>query len=574
MRLRKKSASLRSTCITSILFLFHSCATIMAPNGGPKDTTPPKVVRYMPDSAATNYKGSEINIAFNEYIQLKDINNQLIISPPLEEQPDIKLLKYKVLNIQFKKPLKENTTYTLNFGNSIADYNEGNVLDGFQYIFSTGSFIDSLKVSGKVQYAYDHKTEKGILVMLYDVSQYDASALDSLPYKVIPSYFTKTKPDGSFRITNIHEGKYKIFALKDINNNYKYDAESEFIGFSDSLVTAGTKQEIALEMFKETPKKLRMLKADALGYGHIVMVFNQPVENIHLKPLNVSKVPTEIMEYSPKMDSLHYWFEGVGGDSLKLQVSTDDKILDTAEVRLVTKEQATKSPKGEKLKLVCKTNILPGQLQNPIDPVRLFFNHPLKGLEKERNLILKEDTARQKIDLSVSPHGDTLSIMPMKISVQLIKNKLTDVVDTTKTASFGFSEDKNYSLFIPPGYFTDIFGQKNDTIKLGFKTHEQKYYGTLKLKLNVPQGAYVLQLLDSKDVVVKEEQVMDGKTFFYDYLTPGNYKIKLIIEKKPDHQWTPGNYLEKKQPEKVVFYSQPLIIRSDWDLEAEWKPEY
>src|ERR1051326_2289353 len=207
---QKVSVFLRSIRVIRVpLFIsvfvleFNSCATIMAPNGGPKDTIPPNVVKYMPDSAATNFKSREINIAFNEYIQLKDINNQLIISPPLVEQPEIKLVKYRILNIQFKKPLKENTTYTLNFGNSIADYNEGNVLDGFQYIFSTGSFIDSLQVNGKVQYAYDHKVEKGILVMLYDVSQYDASALDSLPYKVIPSYFTKTKPEGSLRTGQI-----------------------------------------------------------------------------------------------------------------------------------------------------------------------------------------------------------------------------------------------------------------------------------------------------------------------------------------------------------------------------------
>jgi hypothetical protein len=227
--------------------------------------------------------------------------------------------------------------------------------------------------------------------------------------------------------------------------------------------------------------------------------------------------------------------------------------------------------------LICKTNVIPGQQFDPSELVLLHFNHPISKKGDFADLFFLEDTVKKRIWCGVSRTEDTLALgLPDTVlKIGTTEPDWGGPKDTIRLVVFkNFKEDKNYKLFIPPGYFTDIFGQKNDTIKLGFKTHEQKYYGTLKLKLNVPHGGYVLQLLDSKDAVVKEEQVEDGNTFFYDYITPGNYKLKLIIEKNSDHQWTPGNYLEKKQPEKVVYYNQPLIIRSDWDLEIEWKPEY
>ncbi len=558
---------------------FTGCAQMLIPNGGPKDDSVPRVVRAIPANASVDFKGKEIRIVFNEYIQLKDVNNQLIISPPLEEQPEIKLIKYKTLSITFKKPLKENTTYTMNFGSAIADYNESNVLDNFQYVFSTGSFIDSLSLSGKVAYAFDHKTEKGILVMLYD----DLS--DSAPYKVLPSYFTKTKPDGSYTINNIRAGKYKVFALKDENRNYKYDAAAlEVIGFADQPVEISKNASVDLELFRELPSTLKLKSKTVLGYGHILFILNKAADHVSVKALNVSSIPTEILEFSKQKDSLDYWFEGVATDSLKLQLLENTVPFDTVNVRLMTKENMNKSSKGEKLKLNVTTNLIEGQKLDLDRDVLFRFNNPVISTDPLRfrmlidSGLIKKNSSETKVF-----HYHTASLDQKEFRIAKLKGELMDAL-VSKNINTGtwdsvfvpvsgpkWQEDHSYEYLIKPGFFTDIFGSKNDSIKIKFKTQEQKYYGTLKLKFKAPKKGYVLQLLDAKETVLKEEYVSDSKDFYYDYLVPGSYKLKVIVESKSDNKWNTGNYLSKTQPEKVIYYSQPITVRSNWDLDVEWK---
>jgi len=218
-----------------LLLFVASCAQVVAPGGGPKDKTPPRILKYTPDSAQLNFNSNKVVMEFNEYVQLKDLNNQLIISPPLEKTPDIKI-KNKTLTIDLSgQKLKPNTTYSISFGNALQDLNEGNAIPDFKYIFSTGSYIDSLTVNGKVRTAFDHKTDKNILVMLY--SEFG----DSIVYKQQPDYFAKTNADGIFKISNVRPGTYKIFALKDEDNNYKYGG-TESIGFVEGTINAADKK--------------------------------------------------------------------------------------------------------------------------------------------------------------------------------------------------------------------------------------------------------------------------------------------------------------------------------------------
>ncbi|MBK5286380.1 MAG: Ig-like domain-containing protein, partial [Bacteroidia bacterium] len=203
-----------------VAFMFFSCATQQAPGGGPKDTIPPKVVHAVPEGYSTNFNSTNIAITFDEYFQVKNLNEQLVVSPPLSSMPEIKI-KSKTLFIHFEDTLKESKTYTFNFGNAISDATENIALDNFQYVFSTGAEIDSEKVSGKVINSFNLEPVKGVAVMLYD------SQKDSLPYLEKPSYFSKTKEDGTFTIKNIARGSYKLFALKEANNNYLFDSRDE-----------------------------------------------------------------------------------------------------------------------------------------------------------------------------------------------------------------------------------------------------------------------------------------------------------------------------------------------------------
>lgn len=545
--------------------LIYSCAQVVAPGGGDKDITPPKVVKYIPDSASLNFKSPYIAVFFDEFIQLKDLNNQLIISPPLENSPDIKV-KNKTLTIDFDKDeiLKPNTTYSISFGNALQDIHENNPIDNFKYIFSTGNFIDSVIVKGKIENAFDHKTNKGVLVMLYT----DFS--DSVIYKKKPDYFAKTKEDGTFQIDNIRTDKYKLLVLKDANTNYKYDSENESVGFIDALIDVSEKKNILIDMFQEPVKKLFLKKTIYNSYGKISFIFNKTADSIRITPLNATFNDTDIfLDYSKNKDTLNYWFRKDDKDSIILQVKNGNKIIDTVEFKIIKKEDALKN-KRNPLKLVV-ANSSGGNMNfdlnsefkvvfnNPLDPV-LFKNN----ISKEINLI--EDT------IPIKDYKNLFYTLEPFNTVS-INNKVIGKDGSTKAVPVVFKENTNYHLFIPPGTFTDIFGLTNDTIKIDFKTREEKFYGTLKLTLDIPvtTGNYIVQLLDEKENIVRESNINKSETLFYEYLHPKKYKLKIIYDTNANYKWDTGNLLQKQQPEKVIYNAEPVNTRPNWDLELEWK---
>lgn len=531
---------------TVVVVFLQSCAQVVMPGGGKKDITPPKVVKFVPDSAQLNFNAREIQIVFNEFVQLKDLNSQLIISPPLKNAPDINI-KNKTLNIVFDKKdtLKANTTYSISFGNSIQDITENNPIDNFKYIFSTGSFIDSCSVKGKVKTGFNHTVEKGILVMLY--SNFE----DSIVYKKLPDYFAKTNDDGTFQINNVREGNYKLVVLRDGNANYKYDGESESIGFIDTPVKATGKENILIDIFQETPKKLFLKKNNYDSYGKIVFVFNKGADSLQINPINYTFKDSDLLlQYSINKDTLTYWFRNIDKDILRLQLKNGNRIMDTLEYKLIVKEDALKSRKN-KLALRVLNNFDGNQTFDLNSKLKLIFNHHIE--KAGESIFLRQDTT-------------------------LIKNKNVPYYFPDNDNSFipydiKLKEATKYHLFIPPGTFTDFFGLTNDTIKMDFKTQEERYYGTVKLKINIPEGKgqYILQLMDDKENLYRESIINAGQTINYDFLHPQQYKLKLIYDDNKNGKWDTGNYLQKLQPEKVIYYTGTITVRSNWDLDLEWK---
>jgi hypothetical protein len=539
-----------------IILLFFSCAQIVNPGGGPRDTTPPKALRYAPDSAALNFKSKQIRILFNEYIQLKDINNQLIISPPLKHQPDVRV-KNKELIVDIEDTLAPNTTYAFNFGSGIADITESNLIDNFQYVFSTGPFIDSLSLSGTVNDAFSLNPEKGVLVMLY--KSFD----DSVPYKKLPNYFAKTKEDGTFRIDNIANGKYKVFALKDANANYLYDDQEERIAFLDSLVDVQKNEKVNLLLFKEIPKKQFIKRAGAPEFGHIFIAFNRPVADLQITPLNFIPKNNDwkIEEFSKNKDTLNLWLPGFEKDSIQFIISDSKKVQDTLEIAIPSK---ISKGRGLPFKLTYKTNV-EGGLMDLNESVRVQFNHPLKGEINQSALTLLEDSVR--IDSNSTIITCTADgFMPISL------------VKRTEKVGYGqhWKENSNYTIQVMKNSVTDIFDLKNDTIKINFKTPELKYYGSLKLNLKVPlHNNFLLWLYDDKgndrSPIHTGYPVKESDALNFELLPPGNYKIRLVYNSNENTGWDTGNYLKHQQPEKVIYYPNTIIIRSNWDLEQEWK---
>lgn len=577
-----------------VFLLIASCAQMVTPSGGDRDNNPPKVVKYSPDSAQLNFNSKIIELTFNEYIQLKDLNNQLIISPPLDKTPDIKV-KNKTLTIDLSQAtLKPNTTYSINFGNALQDINENNPNENFRYLFSTGSYIDSLTVKGKVQTGFDHKNEKGILVMLYEDQN------DSSLYKKEPDYFAKTKEDGSFQIFNIKPGKYKITALKDANANYKYDTETENIAFANGFIDPSEKQNIMLDLFQEAPKKIILKKYFTNSYGKIMLIFNQGSDSLRVLNLsNDRKGVQEFSELSKQKDTLTYWIKNYEKDSLRLQVSNGNKVIDTVEFKMIKLEDALKSKKNPfKLRLL---NSWSGNQNYDLNSeMKLVFNNPIDKFNNNEIIQFKEDTAMfQKDPRNLSYDGDYykqiiyFTYWDNTTTTEDPNNPGKIIVAPTKYSLSRLKENTKYHLFIPPGTFTDYFGLTNDTIKIDFKTREAKYYGSLKLKVNIPeiknaqsliyqekdqgvrkeqiQAKYIVQLLDEKETVVREDEITKSEIINYEYLHPQNYKLKIIIDSNGNGKWDSGDYLKKIQPENVIYNTEAITIRSNWDADIDWK---
>jgi hypothetical protein len=267
-----------------IVILYSGCAKIVAPTGGPKDEQHPLIVKIDPPDYTVNFDSKEISISFDEYIQLKDLNSNLIISPPVEKNPDVKV-KGKTLHIKFEEDLRDSTTYNIYFGNSVQDFNEGNPIENFQYILSTGAYIDSLSIEGQVLNSFNLLPEEGVFVMLY--SEYD----DSIPLKEIPVYISKTNANGIFRINNIRNDQFKLFCLRDLNKNYLFDLVDENIAFTDSLVSF----DLITETTIDTVYKIESSIADSVKYKQdsimtdFIEVDTIPVEELKAKDsLNIN----------------------------------------------------------------------------------------------------------------------------------------------------------------------------------------------------------------------------------------------------------------------------------------------
>jgi uncharacterized protein (DUF2141 family) len=600
-----------------ICMLLFSCAQVVIPGGGKRDTYPPRVVKYSPDSAQLNFNSRIIEITFDEYIQLKDLNAQLIVSPPLEKLPDVNVKNKSVTIDLGKQKLKPNTTYSINFGNAIQDINENNSKENFSYIFSTGNFIDSLKVTGKVQNAFDHKSEKNVLAMLYtDMS-------DSAVFKEQPDYFAKAADDGSFKITNIKEGKYKIVAVKDMNSNYKYDSETETIGFYDSLMNLSNpviipadtsnrpkksvnksdtlknksgqlknptdtlksskgssikepkKKVTTLELFQETPKKLFIKKSIHNYYGKIVLVFNRGSDSITVNNLTKDKKDTqEFVSFSKSKDTLTYWITNFDKDSLRLQVNNGVSIIDTVEFKMLKMEDALKSKRGNNLKLRVTNNFSGNQTFDLNSDLKLIFSQPLASVDSSAKLTFMEDSVSYQNKFPLALFLDS-SLTSLNLGMQKPVS-LPGRLNTDKTSPYinhlPLKENTAYHLFIPPGSVTDIFGLTNDTIKIDFKTRELNYYGNLKLKVNLPRTKenYIIQLLDEKENIIRENIISETGTIAYEYLYPKKYKIKLIVDENNNGKWDTGNYLKRIHAEKVIYNAEEITIRSNWDADIEW----
>jgi hypothetical protein len=562
-----------------LVIFIQSCANPVTPSGGPKDMDPPVMLDADPPLYTKNFSSQRIRIYFDEFIVLKDLLNQLIISPPLNEIPDIKV-KGKSLIINLEEELKENTTYNFYFGEAIVDLTEGNPFSNFQYIFSTGDILDSLSIQGNIYNAMDLLPASGINIMLYP-DHNDTLPFDSLPYYVKPYYISKSGENGDFKLTNLKDDNYLLFALLDMNTNLIYDQPTEQIAFTDSLITpwyikpfipdtlhADTLDQIDttniqkqltgiihdppsdinidLALFKEFDSTQKLLKGSLLKESLISLVFNKGTRNLSIRSLNHDSDDWYIPEYNSKKDTIFYWLRNIESDSLKLEITENDEIFDTIDIR-IRKAEKKGLLKG-KAKADRKLDIAfsPGVTLLLNKPLHLTFAYPIEQFVNDSLVLVEgEDTLQTALSF-------------------------TDEISRKAIINHAWKESTKYQLIIPKGSIYDIHGVTQDSIVKTFNTKNILDYGNLFLNLKLEnEGQYIIQLIN-KDKVIIEHIITQDELLTYSLLDPDDYSIKAIYDANRNGEWDTGNYGLKIQPEKVVYFPIDITIRASWDNEEEW----
>jgi len=540
---------LRDHFLFFILFVLMSCAHVVSPVGGLKDTQPPNVFSCTPANFSTHFKSNQAILQFDEYIDLKNLNDQLVISPFVDVQPEIKV-KRKSIQIDLSKTsIHDSTTYTFNFGNAIVDVNENNILNNFRYVFSTGSYLDSMRISGRVIDYKSLQPVKDALVLLYHKKNGD-----SLPYKTRPDYFTKTSEDGKFELKNIPSGPKKIFALKDGNADFLYNQPGEAIAFSDSLVDPNLHQEVEMKMFTEEISGQYVLKASSPEFGRYVLVFKRSAMSMDISALSASqeKKPWDIKEYSPNKDTVILWNTIKNKDTLfvklhdRLGLMRDTTLPIPVFVQSIGGRQNKKSNQKLKIGVVSSS----ASKQAYFAPLMIESVHPLVSFDANKIVCMEDSVPLKDFQLSY---------------MDSIRRKLL--------FNYKWKQNANYQIKFLPSAFTDIFGHWNDTVNVKIKTSFLEEYGLLNLKMNldsVKKTQYIISIVNEKDVEVWHQVLTESGHFVIDHLEPGKYKLRAIEDVNANGQLDTGNYHEKRQPEKVLIYPEAIQIRSNWDVDAKW----
>ncbi len=517
------------------LALISGCAKRGSPSGGPMDSIPPVLVNANPKLNSTNFDSEEIRLTFDEFVKLDKVQDQLIISPPVEKSAyEIKPLTgvTKKVFLKFIDTLDINTTYTINFGNSIKDNNENNPLTFFSYTFSTGETIDSLYVKGNISDAYDIDTDEYVSIHLYRI---DSTLNDSIIFNKRPTYISNSLDSTSYKFNNLKEGKYFIVAMKDVDNNYFFDPFYDKIGFIDSIITLPKDSIIDFKLFKEETEliwdKPHFLNSEKIGFGYYGKLdFNRLVIDSKL-PDSIDYTFTKEIE----KDTIYLWLTRNSFDSLNFNLIEKD----TTKLTTV-KFDRKRDTLIDSLSISAKTaNVI-----HLRESFKLSSNIPIKKIED--SLINIRD-----IDSIIVPFTTSL-------------NDNLDEIDI----KFEVSPSDNYRIFILPEAIRDIKGVTNDTLQFNLVSQALEDYGNIYLDvIRNSQSKFILHLLNSNgDIIRKYNNVNENSTFNFDYIRPGKYTFRLIEDLNNNNLWDTGNYLNRVKPEPVYYFPSELEVRANWDL--------
>ena len=570
--------------LTSII----SCANRAAgPTGGLKDTIPPVVLRAVPLDGTLNYKKKEIQVFFNENITVDKVTENVIVSPPQKTQPVVKA-NGRVLSVVLQDELLDSTTYSILFGNAIVDLNEKNPLTNFTFSFATGPEIDTLKVSGRLFNAENLEPLSGIVVGLHK-NLHDTAIISDQFIRI-----AKTDDEGRFTVQNVKSGSYKVYALSDLNRDFKYQP-GEGIAFYDSIVIPkvhhvekndtlwkdsisidtifySLKQtflpdDITLKLFKENKKRQYLVKSERTNSKYFNLIFNAKQDSLpEISPLNFDLDTRFLVQANQNLDSLVYWIPDsaifnldtlsmavryLKTDSLfNLTPTVDTLNLSVRKLRAASRTRASTANIPEVstvTPLTLKTNLIVNF--DIYRDILLEFDEPLDSIINDKVMLLhKVDTILNQVDY------------------EWIRK---DSISRTFAIRYAWKPQESYELQVDSAAFLSIYGKHNLAMKTPFKIKSLDEYAALKIVLQNHDSLAYIQVLDPKELVLQTKQAQPNGTLF-EHLPPGEYYIRLFIDANNNGVWDTGDVSNRKQPEEMLYYPKKLALRANWELEESW----
>ena len=527
----QKLANLGFLVVLSLIFT--QCANKGTASGGPKDELPPVIIKSIPENFSLNFDSKEISIYFDEYIKMKDLRKQLLISPYMDPEPEItpvgsasKYIKIKILDT-----LQPNTTYAFNFGESIADNNEGNIFPYYKYVFSTGTYIDSLTVSGVVTDALNKEVDDRIAVLLFEV---DSTFTDSILYKQKPKYIANTDSVSGFSLENVKEGTYLLAALKEENPNYTFQPKTDKIGYRKQLITVPSDTAYVLKMFKESID-YKFKRAKQVSFGKLAFGYEGDGETMDIKLLsNVPEGYASIVTKETDKDTLNYWFRPkLEIDSLIFEI-THHQTIDTAVVKV-------KDFKSDSLVFKSLSSTL--KLK---ESFQLSATIPLDSMDVSKVRVMDKDSVFQ--------------------NPKMVLDRFSNIVDF----NFEKTEENNYSIEMLPGAFTDFYGAQNDTLNFKVTTKLRSSYGDVRIEIRNGVYPLIVELIDNKGIVIESSLSQEASPVDFNEVTPGIYFLRVIFDSNQNGVYDSGDYLKKIQPERVSYALEPVEVRAGWDTIEEF----
>lgn len=514
--------------------MFYGCASMQNPQGGPKDTEAPKLVKAEPKDLTTNFKAEKINLDFNEFIKLTNEFKEFSISPEMEKPPVLKA-KLRRLTIDLKDSLEKNTTYTLNFGKAITDITEGNALKNFTYVFSTGPTLDSLSLSGNVKNAITGQPEMETVVFILPLSR------DSIFGKKKPAIYTTTDSSGNYKLKNLREDTYKVYALKEKGGDKIYQQESDEIGFIKEPIKLNKNiDSVNLEIFKEKASKFRILDRRLNNDGSITMNFNQWLKKPELSVVEPSNIDAnKTVKFNKTNDSVRVWLADLSFDSVKIAIKDEGKILETAKF--------TRGKRDTYVRNITGADNLEGDLLNPHKGLKITFNTPITAVDLSKITLLEDSIPRSGFTFT----KDSLDFLSYNFK-------------------YLFKKKEKYILKLGEGAITGIFNSKNKEITKTFTLANADDYATIILKVNVPDSGknYILEIVnEKKEQVISSRLITKSETITLPNYKPGVYFGRIVYDTNKNGIWDTGNVTEGSQPEKIWYETKELSMKANWKRE-------